>query len=134
MKVEWLELYTHKLDQDLLACEILSHSGLEMVLSWKSIYLEKKRPMEEKVKFKALHVEIITILHHQNFVTHSNTYGRYETGFPGGLKMQLFQVKNKTKSIHSNKKYYNPSSAKHSFLEVFQSSTNADIFTLDING
>ena len=59
--------------------------------------------MEEKVKVKALHVEINAIRRQLNFTALSNKYGRLETGSPGGRKMQIFPVKNKTKIDHSNR-------------------------------
>ena len=59
--------------------------------------------MEEKEKVKALHVKINEIRHQHNFTTLSNKYGILETGFPGGRSMQLFPVKDKTKSKHSKK-------------------------------
>ena len=60
--------------------------------------------MEGKVKVKALYVEKIVICHQHNLTTLSNKYVRLEVFLPAGQKMQLFPVKNKTKSDHSNKK------------------------------
>ena len=62
------------MDKDLLACERFSDSGVEVALSGKTIYLQKKGPIEEKLK--ALHVEINAICHQQNFTTLSNKYSR----------------------------------------------------------
>ena len=104
MEVAWLEYSTRKMDKYLLDREIFSESVAEVGLYWKTMYLGKKGPMEEKVKVKALHVEINAIRHQRNFYTLSNKYGILETGFPGVRKMRLSPVKNKTKSDHSNKK------------------------------
>ena len=54
--------------------------------------------MEEKVKVKALHVEINAIRRQLNFTALSNKYGRLETLFPVGRKMQLFPQKNTTET------------------------------------
>ena len=67
MDMAWLEYSTGQMDEDLLAREISSDFGLEVVLSCNNIYLLKKGPMEEKLKLKSLHVEINLIRHQQNF-------------------------------------------------------------------
>ena len=48
MEVTWIEYSTRKMVKDLLAHEIFSDSLIEVGLSRKTIYLEKKGPMEEK--------------------------------------------------------------------------------------
>ena len=82
----------------LLSRKIFSDSGVEVSLSWKIYISRKKGPMEEKLKVKVIYVEINAILHQRKFATLSNKYGRSETGLPGGRKLQLFSVKNKTKA------------------------------------
>ena len=57
------------MDKDLLARIIFRDSGIDVGLSYKTIYLGKKGPMEEKENVKALHAEINTILHQQKFIT-----------------------------------------------------------------
>ena len=81
------------MDKDLLAQNIFSDSGVEVGLLWKKNYLVKKGPMEEKVKVKALHVEINMIRYQLNFTTLSYKYGGLEVGFPGGRNMRLLPVK-----------------------------------------
>ena len=125
----WLDDYKLEMNKDLLACDIILDSGLEVGLSWKTIYLGEKGHMEEKKK--ALHVEINAIRNQHNFTVLSNKYGRLGTGFLGGQKMWLFPVKNKTKSYHSNKKLMKSILRQKSFLNLMQSDTNADILTLD---
>ena len=61
----WLDDYKLEMNKDLLACDIILDSGLEVGLSWKTIYLGEKGHMEEKKK--ALHVEINAIRNQQNF-------------------------------------------------------------------
>ena len=121
------------MDKDLLIREIFSDSGVGVGLSWKKNYLGKKGPMEEKLKVKALHIEINAIRHQQNFITLSNKYVILETGFPGVRNMPLLPVKNKTKSDHSNKKSIKAVLHQKYSLEVIQYDTNADIFTLYTN-
>ena len=121
------------MDKDLLTHEIVSDSGVEVGLSWKTIYLGVKGPIEYKVKVKALHVEINTICHQQKFTTLSNKFVISNTDSPWGIKMRLFHLKNKTKSDHSNKKLMKAVLRQKSFLEVIQSDTNTDILTLDMN-
>ena len=104
------------MDKDLLSREIFSDSSADVGLSRKTIKLGKKGPIEEKDKLKALHVEINAIHHQRKFTTLSNKYGISETGFPGGRNMQLFPVKNKTKSDHSNKKLMKYVLRQKSFL------------------
>ena len=85
MDMAWLDDYKLEMNKDLLACDIILDSGLEVGLSWKTIYLGEKGHMEEKKK--ALHVEINAIRNQHNFTVLSNKYGRLGTGFLGGQKM-----------------------------------------------
>ena len=57
------------MNKDILIHRILRYSGVEVSLSWKTVYLGKTGLMEEKVKVKALHVEINAIFHTHNFTT-----------------------------------------------------------------
>ena len=125
-------LYNAYIYTDLVAREVFHDSGVEVGLSWEKIYLEKKGPMEEKVKVKALHVDIKSICHQQNFTTLSNKYSISETGFLGGRKMRLFPVKNKTNIQHSKKQLTKSVLRQKSFLEVIQSDTKTYILTLYI--
>ena len=117
--------------KDLLAHKIPLDSDIEVGLPYKTIYIGKKCHMEEKLKVKALHIEINAIRHQQNFITLSNKYVILETGFPGVRNMPLLPVKNKTKSDHSNKKSMKSVLRQKPFLEVIQHDTNADILILD---
>ena len=119
------------MDKDLPAQKIFSDSCVEVGLSWKKNYLGKKGPMEGKVKWKELHVEINAIRHQQNLTTLSNKYCRPEKGFPGGQNMWLLPVKNKTEINHSNEKLMKAVLSQKSFLEVIHSYINTYILTLD---